>query len=130
MLALFVHCQCFIAHYFSQPTFDKATCSQHLRGQRWRRLYEIIFTKLLTIEQLGTVACVCNLATWKLNSRTAWVRDHWRSVAYVDQASTLSSVSTWYVRRNSNLTRFDSEERSGPGRKRSRQKFSHWTVVG
>lgn len=82
------------------------------------------------VSTLGVVACTCNLATQRLNFRTAWVRDHYRAVVYVDQASALSSVSTWSAYGNVCCTRFDNEERTGPGRKRSRQKFPRWAVVG
>ena len=75
--------------------------------------------------QPGVVACTCNVATYRLNLRTAWVRDHYRSVVYVDQVSMLSLVSTWSSWRNSRCTGFDSEVRTGPGRKRSRQKYPH-----
>ena len=79
----------------------------------------------LQIFQLGVVACTCNPATWRLNFRTAWVRDHWHAVVYVDQVSVLSLVSTWSLWRNSQWTGFDSEVRLGTGRKRSMQKYPH-----
>ena len=81
--------------------------------------------RLLYLCQPGVVACTCNVATYRLNLRTAWVRDHYWSVVYVDQVSMLSLVSTWSSWRNSRCTGFDSEVRTGPGRKRSRQKYPH-----
>ena len=100
--------------------------------ERNAKLFPYVFAKwkykMLNIAigcQLGVVACTCNRATSRLNLRTAWVRDHYQAVVYVDQVSMLSLVSTWSLWRNSQCTGFDSEVRLGPGRKRSRQKYPH-----
>ena len=42
--------------------------------------------------------------------------NHYPPSSHRDQASALRSLLIWYVQSNSRFTRFDIEERSGPGR--------------
>ena len=92
---------------------------------RNKSLWKYGFTHHSQRFQPGVVACTCNVATYRLNLWTAWVRDHYGAVVYVDQVSVLSLVSTWSSWRNLRCTGFDSEVRTGPGWKHSRQKYPH-----
>ena len=78
----------------------------------------------------SVMACTCNPATWEARLSNGLSSSPCMDYHYVEQVSNLSIVSTWSLGRNSRCTRLDNEERTGPGRKRSRQKFPYSAVDG
>lgn len=94
------------------------------------RLVTIVLLNLLVVCQPGVVAHACNPVTWRLGLLNG-LRPGFLGVVVLCRSDVRAKFSVNMVNTEEfEFSRLVKEERTGPGWKHSRQKFSRQAVVG